>query len=126
MNSLLLLGLACTGTDVARACGGDADGDGLEDCMEEDEFGTDPTLADSDGDGFDDGDELDCGSNPLDLDEQCYACGWRHDDPDDLSSTGAEVGDVVDNVTFVDQCGDEVDLWDFARSYHILFMTAAW
>ena len=127
---MLSLLLACINTggedDSTRVCGGDADSDGLEDCMEQDELGTDPALADSDGDGIDDGVEVDCGSDPADGDELCYECGWRHDDPGDLSSTGAGIGDVIENIPMVDQCGETVDLWDFAGEYHILFLTAAW
>ncbi len=103
----------------------DADGDGLDGCAEE-ELGTDPDNADSDGDGMSDGEEVDCVSDPLDADEVCYACGWPHNDPGDLESTGAALGDVVANLEFTDQCAELVDLWDFAREYHILFITASW
>lgn len=118
--------LACTQGSDSGACGGDADADGLEDCRERDVLGTDPERADSDGDGLDDAREVDCGSDPTDGTELCYACGWRHDDPGDLVSTGADVGDVIADVPLVDQCGETVQLWDFAREYHILFLTAAW
>lgn len=103
----------------------DLDGDGLNDC-EEVELGTNPESADSDGDGFTDAEEVDCVSNPSDGDEICYACGWGHNDPGDLSSTGSDEGDVVDNISLVDQCGEYVDLWDFYGEYHVLYMTAAW
>lgn len=101
------------------------DGDCLSD-EEEATLGTDPTLADSDQDGVGDCEEVACVSNPLDAAEVCYACGWRHDDPGDLVSTGAAEGDVIANLDLVDQCNETVKLWDFAREYHILFMTAAW
>jgi hypothetical protein len=104
----------------------DADADGLDDCTERLDLGTDPNVADSDLDGFDDGMEIECGSDPLDGDEVCYACGWRHDDPGNLVSTGAGVGDVVENLGFFDQCEEHVQLWDFAREYHVLFLTASW
>ncbi|MBW2454150.1 MAG: hypothetical protein JRI68_06555 [Deltaproteobacteria bacterium] len=110
------------GTDPALA---DTDGDGLDDGQEV-ELGTDPTVADTDGDGFDDGSELSCVSNPTDAEEVCYACGWEHNDPQSLVSGGAEVGDVITNLELIDQCGESVDLWDFAGTYHILYMTAAW
>jgi hypothetical protein len=103
----------------------DVDGDGLDGCAEE-ALGTDPATADSDGDGLSDGEEADCVSDPLDAAELCYACGWPHNDPGDLASTGTALGDVVANVPFIDQCGELVDLWDFAREYHILFITASW
>jgi hypothetical protein len=103
----------------------DVDGDGLDGCTEE-SLGTDPNKADSDGDGLSDAEEMDCASDPLDAEERCYACGWPHNDPGSLSSTGAALGDVVANIPFTDQCGELVDLWDFAEEYHILFITASW
>lgn len=45
---------------------GDEDLDGLLDLDEGCLFGTDPCLADTDGDGWSDGDEVDQGSDPLD------------------------------------------------------------
>jgi hypothetical protein len=111
--------------DEACVSGQDADSDGLEDCDEE-TYGTDPTNADSDGDGFTDAQEIECISDALDGDEHCYACGWGHNDPGDLVSTGSDEGDVVDNIELVDQCGEMVSMWDFHGEYHILYMTAAW
>ena len=73
-----------------------------------------------------DGAEPDCTSDPKDAGEGCYACGWAHNDPGSLVSTGAEVGDVIKNLPFIDQCGEAVHLWDFAGAYHILDMTGAW
>lgn len=113
------------GCDTKLNCNADSDGDGLDDCTEQ-EMGTDPENTDSDGDGFSDADELDCVSNPIDADEQCYACGWEHNDPGNLVSNGSSVGDVIASVDLVDQCGEMVDLWDFHGEYHVLYMTAAW
>mgnify|MGYP003952360177 CR=1 FL=1 len=107
-------------------CSLDSDGDGLLDCDESDVHGTDPALEDSDGDGESDGAEVDCGSNPLDEAEACYLCGWGRNDPGNLTATGNERGDTIENVNMVDQCREEVPLWDFARDYHVLWMTAAW
>jgi hypothetical protein len=103
----------------------DLDGDGLDDCAEE-ELGTDASSADSDGDGFSDLEELECVSDPLDESEACYACGWEHNDPGDLVSEGKKSGDVIADIELVDQCGEMVDLWDFHGEYHVLYMTAAW
>jgi len=58
--------------------------------------------------------------------EEFYDCGWPYGDPGDLEATGNEVGDTVENVPLVDQCGDDVPLWDLAGKYRILFITAAW
>ncbi len=104
----------------------DSDGDGLSDCDELNETGTDPLVTDSDGDGFSDGVEVDCVSNPMDGGEVCYACGWGHNDPGTLVSTGNEEGDVLADLDLFDQCQEAVRLWDFAGEYHILFATAAW
>jgi hypothetical protein len=103
----------------------DADGDGLDDCTEE-ELGLDLNNEDSDGDGYTDLDEIDCLSDPLDGDEACYACGWNRNDPGDLVSTGSGIGDVMDNVKLNDQCGEMVDVWDLYGEYHIIYHTAAW
>ena len=103
----------------------DLDSDGLNDC-EEAELGTDPNTSVSDGDGLTDLEEMDCVSDPTDATELCYSCGWAHNDPGNLSSTGMAEGDVIENIQMVDQCGDNVDLWDFHGAYHILYMTAAW
>ncbi len=98
-------------------------------CMtdaQEVQAGTDPYLADTDGDGVDDCAELDCVSNPTDPAEKCYACGWKHKDPGNVQSTGTGVGSVMGNFTVTDQCGEQVDIHDFYGSYHILYHTAAW
>lgn len=105
--------------------GADGDGDGIDDCAEA-ELGTDPSLGDTDGDGVSDGDEFDCESDPLDALDACYACGWPKSDPGTLESSGDEVGDVIANVVMVDQCGDDVSMWDFYGEYHIIYKTAAW
>ena len=112
--------------DDTSACSeDDTDGDGLDGCTEE-ALGTDPDSADTDGDGLTDAEEVDCVSDPLDSDEVCYACGWAHNDPGDLASDGADVGDVIANIPLIDQCEEDVQLWDFAQEYHILFVTAQW
>lgn len=112
------------GTDPDRA-DADADADTITDC-DEYALGTNPTLADSDGDGATDAEEVTCVSDPLDANETCYKCGWEHNDTGRLVSTGAGVGDVIDNVQMSDQCGDMVSVWDFYGEYHVLYMTAAW
>ena len=101
------------------------DGDCMTD-LEEVAAGTDPMRADGDGDGVSDCDEIACGANPVDAQETCYACGWKRNDPHNLVSDGAEIGDVVDNIKLSDQCGEEVALWDFHGQYFIMYMTAAW
>jgi hypothetical protein len=119
-----------SGTQSASAALGcdetaDGDNDGLNDCAEE-ELGTDPMSEDTDGDGVSDLAENDCSSDPLDAADACYQCGWSKNDPGTLTSTGTGAGDVIENIAMVDQCGEEVDIWDFYGEYHILYMTAAW
>lgn len=118
-----------TGTGGGGGQGVDPNGNPDGDCMtnaEEAALGTDPMLADTDADGFDDCAERDCVSDPLNASEQCYACGWHHDDPGDLVSDGSNEGNVIANMDLIDQCSEPVKLWDFAGKYHILFMTASW
>jgi len=128
---LLLLLLACatpvSDEPVEIPCdpAADADGDGLDDCLEE-ELGADPNNPDSDGDGLTDAEEVDCVSDPTDATEQCYACGWAHNDPGDLTGFGPALGDTLADISLVDQCGEEVRVHDFAGRYTILFMTAEW
>lgn len=117
---------ASSGSAGGTTTGSDnADGDCLTDA-EEAEIGTDANSVDSDGDAISDCDELACVSNPIDGNETCYACGWKHNDPGTLVSTGATEGSVIGNVDLIDQCGEPVPLWDLAGEYHILFLTAAW
>ena len=136
MKSAAVLALAmalcaCGAADDGEPLGGGAvdpnanpDGDCLTNA-EEEALGTNPRVADTDGDGHDDCVERDCNASPLDPAEKCYACGWRRNDPGTLVSTGASEGDVVANLELVDQCQEPVKLWDFAGEYHILFMTAS-
>ena len=102
-----------------------ADGDCMTDAQEL-EAGTDPSSLDTDLDGISDCDEIACVSNPVDASERCYACGWGHNDPGDIVSSGKAAGDVMANFSLVDQCGEEVPMYDFAGAYHILYMTAGW
>ena len=102
-----------------------ADGDCMTD-LEEEEMGTDPEKEDSDGDGISDCDEIEAVSDPTDPDEVPYACGWAHDDPGNMQPTGAAIGDVIYEASLPDQCGEDVNLWDFYGKYHVIYMTAAW
>jgi len=125
LSTLMLLAAGCGEEEWVCSEASDPDADGLNDC-EEEALGTDMALADSDGDGLSDFEEVECVSDPLNGDEVCYACGWEHNDPGNLESTGDDEGDVIENLALVDQCGETVDLWDFHGEYHILYVTAAW
>ena len=84
----------------------DTDDDGLRD-GDERNLGTDPLTVDTDTDGFSDGDEFFSRSDPLDRFSWDFRGGvW----PDrsalaatKLSPTGYAVGDVLPNVTMIDQ-----------------------
>ena len=60
---MLLLLLACAPVDVCQGSP-TLDGDGLSDCQEA-KLGSEQMPADSNGEGFDDGEEPDCSSDPL-------------------------------------------------------------
>ena len=129
-SAILLSSISCSDANKAEQdtdCSAttDSDNDGLNDC-EEVELGTDPQNSDSDNDGISDADEISCVSDPLNAEEMCYTCGWQHNDPGTLTSTGSQLNDVIANIQMVDQCGDMVDLWDFHGEYHVIYMTAAW
>lgn len=55
-----------SGDGIVTNKGLDSDDDGLSDVLEETQYGTDPTKKDTDGDGMDDGWEVEHGLNPLD------------------------------------------------------------
>ena len=112
------------GTEPSCDESADADGDGLNDC-EEEALGLDPAKDDTDGDGLTDLEEVDCGTSALDANDTCYACGWGRNDPGTIQSTGADVGDVMANVGLTDQCGEVVNMYDFAGAYHVMYMTTA-
>jgi hypothetical protein len=114
---------------TTAATSGDPNANSDGDCMtdgEEAMFGSDPLLADTDGDGHDDCKERDCGSNATDAMQKCYACGWVRNDPGTIVGTGTAIGDTMPNFSLVDQCGEMVSMYDFAGEYHILYMTAGY
>jgi hypothetical protein len=104
----------------------DDDGDGLTNAQEA-ELGSDPELADTDGDGWDDGAEVDGYTDPTDDGDHPYTGGWamgacRHD----LVSTGTQVGDVATDFALTDQFGDTLRLHDFCDREVLLVSAAFW
>ncbi len=122
---------------------GDRDNDGLTDWDESSIYATDPDDADTDDDSFSDGDEVaSYGTNPNNAFSRPYAgkynvgaCDeWELPDAAAAHPTGVRTlgglsaavylpGDLVGNVTLVDQYGESVDLWSFCgRFVDILFL----
>jgi hypothetical protein len=105
------------GTDPKVA---DSDGDGLSDGDEVLTFGSDPLSVDSDGDGCEDGREVDAAADPADPTSTIYAGGWPCMGPmsAELVDPGwtpvAAVGGKVPHFIAQDQFEEEVDLYDFA------------
>jgi hypothetical protein len=69
MSDVRIFQRTLSSSEVARLYTGDrrdSDGDGINDNIEVQRYGTIPTLSDSDSDGEDDGDEIVSGANPLD------------------------------------------------------------
>lgn len=57
---------------------------------------------------------------------ETYACGWEKRDPGTIESTGVAEGDVLADLTLIDQCGESFRIWDMYAEYFLLFVTAAW
>ena len=115
---LSLLAIGCGPAELDVAWDGDednsvdSDGDGLTDA-EEAELGSDPAQTDSDGDGWDDGVEHSYYTDPADGTDHPYAGGWPIDAcRNDLVSTGMAEGDVINDVTLLDQYGEELRIHD--------------
>jgi len=114
-----LLGACVTEVDLPL----DVDEDGLLD-IEEEELGTDPYVADSDGDGHSDGSEAAEGTDPLDFDDHPYLGGYEIDDHcrDQIQAEGNEIGKITDNIKGPDQFGEVVDSYDFCGKYLLVIM----
>jgi hypothetical protein len=114
--ALTVLGCAPASLDVGDDEGEafvDSDGDGISDA-EEKEIGSDPALEDSDGDGYADGIEVESYTDPTDRNDHPYIGGWPIDAcRNDLEGTGMAEGDVIPDITLLDQYGEEVRIHDF-------------
>lgn len=104
----------------------DTDGDGLTN-SEEELLGTDPELADTDGDGFDDGVEVESYTNPTDRTDRPYRGGWAMGAcRNDIEGTGNYEGQTVRQWQRTDQFGDTVRMHDFCDRAVLLVGAADW
>lgn len=104
----------------------DSDNDGVTDVIEL-EYGSDPHDPDTDGDGFDDGDEVAQNTNPMNGNDYPYAGGWPIDGcRNDVQSTGNGVGQTAHDFTLTDQFGESVRLHDFCGQAVMLVASAMW
>ena len=104
----------------------DADGDGLL-TSEEAELGTNPAVADSDEDGWNDGDEAAQHTDPLDDTDQPYQGGWQIDAcRSEVEPTGNAVGEIANDFALLDQFGDTVHLHDFCNRVVWMVFAAFW
>jgi hypothetical protein len=87
---------------------GDTDGDGLEDGDEINVHGTDPFDPDTDGDGIDDGDEVDNGLDPLVSNTGVDSDGDGLDDADEVNTHGTDPLDPDSDGDGIDD-GAEID-----------------
>lgn len=138
------------GTDGGATDGGDGgdggvdttdtDADGVTDA-DEATLGTDPNLADTDGDGQNDGEEVAAGTSALNAYSRTYIGGYNVGAcdvaPEPTGPTGIgrydtyewdafQNGDIPENWTFVDQYGEEVDLYSFCGRTIVLAFGAGW
>jgi thiol-disulfide isomerase/thioredoxin len=117
------------GTDPELA---DTDGDGLSDGDEHLIHGTDPLQADTDGDGFDDGDEIDFGSDAMEW--MSYPRGegvtqW----PDNsarintsVAAAGWDLGQQGTDFDFTDQYGNAGHFHQFFGHVVLIDFSAGW
>ncbi len=116
------------GTDPDVA---DSDGDGLTDGQEITLHNTDPLDADTDGDGFNDGSEQSNGSSPTDAADYSYPRGWPigrdcRDSVEGVEKRPYVAGDVAVNFELPDQDGNTVRLHDFCDQTVLLVSAAFW
>jgi hypothetical protein len=98
----------------------DSDGDGLND-EEEAELGTDPNDVDTDDDNYWDSWEVTEGTDPLDVESRIYTGYWPYNPNKDELEQGSwataspNVGSLFPRAEFLDHHGDMVDLYDFTN-----------
>lgn len=99
--------------------------DGLDD-DDDDTLGTDPGDTDTDGDRYDDGVEVEAGTDPLEYYQHPFIGGYPPGPGPVWQGTGFDVGDVIDNVTLLDQHAEPIDLWALSGWALTLVFGAPW
>jgi peroxiredoxin len=118
------LAMACSYSEVDVPY--DVDGDGLM-SDDETEYGTDPEKADTDGDSYDDGEEIAGNTDPTNRGDHPYAGGWPIDSCRwDVESTGHAIGEIAHDFELEDQFGEMVRLHDFCGKAILLTFGASW
>jgi hypothetical protein len=115
--ALLMLFLACGGDSVAPPTSGATDDTG--DAVSTQETGG-TQDSQSTTDTQDTVDTVDT------VDTEPVPCGWPGEDPGNLTGVGNQPGDTFTNLAVVDQCLNEINLWDVAGVWHMLYITGAW
>ena len=114
------------GDDDDDAAPGDPDGDGLDTSFEE-QIGTDPNDEDSDGDGYEDGEEYMSYFLPWDASDQPYIGGYpRGPLPDEIDGQGWHAGEITRNWTAQDQWEQELQLHRFFGNVVVVEVAAEW
>ena len=116
------------GTDPEVA---DSDGDGLTDGQELTLHNTDPSEFDTDGDGINDGSEQSNGTSPTDAADFAYPRGWPigsdcRNSVEGVDKRPYEPGDIAINFELPDQDGNIVRLHDFCNETVLLVSAAFW
>lgn len=106
---------------LVPACGGSGDSGGDADSDVDTDADTD---ADADSDSDSDSDS-DTGSDS-ETSTRDAACPWPSDDPGTLVATGNGIGDVVENIGDLDQCGAPYHLWDSFGRWTLVLMPVFW
>jgi hypothetical protein len=117
---------ACAVATVEMPFDGDNDGDGLLN-SEEITLETNPDLADSDADDWDDLAEIESNTDPNNPDDHPYQGGWQMDDcRNDIVGESVAVGSIAPNFALLDQYGDTLRLHDFCGQAVMLVFGAGW
>jgi hypothetical protein len=126
----LLMLPGCTARGGGGSGGGvsliDSDEDGLTDAFE-DSIGTDPDDADTDGDGFSDGEEHRSFFFADDASDFPYEGDYpRSAIPREVDGDGWSQGDVSNNWTGTDQWGEDLQLHRFYGNVVVVELAADW